>query len=102
MQKCACTVTHYSDAGWSAFFPLSQTFSDSPLACAGTLGLGAAAEKYIFLVVKENFYHLQGHLKFVCILFSSTLNNFRSQITGAHDQSAFRLVQETQELYATL
>ena len=38
--------------------------------------------------VKGNFYQYQEHLKFVCILFSSTLNNFRSQITGGSDQSA--------------
>lgn len=53
-------------------------------------------------LVKENFYQYQEHLKFVCILFSSTLNNFRSQITGVSDQSASRLVLETQECYATL
>lgn len=51
---------------------------------------------------QRNFYHYLGHLKFVCILFFSTLNNFRSQITGACDQSSFRLVQETQELYPVL
>lgn len=53
-------------------------------------------------LVKENFYQYQEHLKFVCILFSSTLNNFRSQITGVSDQSASWLVLETQECYATL
>lgn len=53
-------------------------------------------------LVKENFYQYQEHLKFVCILFSSTLNNFTSQITGVPDQSASRLVLETQECYATL
>lgn len=53
-------------------------------------------------LVKENFYQYQEHLKFVCILFSGTLNNFRSQITGVSDQSASWLVLETQECYATL
>lgn len=53
-------------------------------------------------LVKENFYQYQEHLKFVCILFSSTLNNFRSQITGVSDQSASWLVLETQECYTTL
>lgn len=64
--------------------------------------LGTDTEKHIFILVRENFYHYQGHLKFVCILFCSILNNFRSQITGARDQSAFWWVQETQELYAML
>lgn len=61
-----------------------------------------AARRHTSRLVKENFYQYQEHLKFVCILFSSTLNNFRSQITGVSDQSASRLVLETQECYATL
>lgn len=61
-----------------------------------------AARRHTSPLVKENFYQYQEHLKFVCILFSSTLNNFRSQITGVSDQSASRLVLETQECYATL
>lgn len=73
-----------------------------PLACMKTPKSPALGRQHASSLVKENFYQYQEHLKFVCILFSSTLNNFRSQITGVSDQSASWLVLETQECYATL
>lgn len=73
-----------------------------PLACTETPKSPDLGRRRHLPLVKENFYQYQEHLKFVCILFSSTLNNFRSQITGVSDQSAPWLVLETQECYATL
>lgn len=73
-----------------------------PLACTKSPKSPVLGRQHASPLVKENFYHYQEHLKFVCILFSSTLNNFRSQITGVSDQSASWLVLETQECYATL
>lgn len=73
-----------------------------PLACTKTPKSPDLGRRRHPPLVKENFYQYQEHLKFVCILFSSTLNNFRSQITGVSDQSAPWLVLETQECYATL
>lgn len=46
---------------------------------------------------ESSFQNWRGNSKFVGVLFSNTLNNFRSQITGAVDQSTFRGVQETRE-----
>lgn len=73
-----------------------------PLACTESPKSPVLGWQHASPLVKENFYQYQEHLKFVCILFSSTLNNFRSQITGVSDQSASWLVLETQECYATL
>lgn len=87
--------------GWKAENSHNSLIS-CPLACTKTPKSPDLGRHRHPPLVKENFYQYQEHLKFVCILFSSTLNNFRSQITGVSDQSAPWLVLETQECYATL